>query len=275
MSHIYYAEQVSLLHDHANNESTSGFPGLLNYTNWSGHLGDWCPAVGHASVSTLLNSHHVILDYDAVVDLLSTLASQDEQHGGDEQHAQTIEPMPSKQEIEQWTETARASFVSAFLRNVTVPGTEPPATCGSVPESRALQLGCPSNQKVAKVIFAGYGVPAGSCATGFRSNSSCFLDIRSEVSALCLGQVECSVECELIPGKRVCAGVDVHDPCSGVHKHLFVSLQCSADSTSESIGTRREDLPLSSGAIVGPAFSDPYPPTRGSGPQPQTEGAPH
>jgi hypothetical protein len=33
---------VSLLHDHANNESTSAFPGLLNYTNWSGHLVSLC-----------------------------------------------------------------------------------------------------------------------------------------------------------------------------------------------------------------------------------------
>ena len=259
---------VSVLHDHANNASTSGFPGLLNYTNWSGHLGDWCPAVGHSSVSTLLNSHHVILDYDAVVDLLDTLASQEKHHG---EHAQTSEPMPSKQEIEQWTETARASFVNAFLRNITVPGTDPLATCGSVPENQVLQLGCPNNQTVTNVIFAGYGVPAGSCATGFRSNSSCFLDIRSEVSGLCLGQAECSVECEVIPGKRICAGVDVHDPCGGIHKHLFVSIQCSADGTSESINTWRDGLPLD--AIVGPAFSDPYPPNRGSGPQPQTEAA--
>ena len=32
------AMYVNLLHSHANNDSTSGFPGLLNYTSWSGHL---------------------------------------------------------------------------------------------------------------------------------------------------------------------------------------------------------------------------------------------
>jgi hypothetical protein len=31
------AAYVKVLHDHAN-EPTSHFPGLLNYTNWSGHL---------------------------------------------------------------------------------------------------------------------------------------------------------------------------------------------------------------------------------------------
>ena len=237
--------------------------------------GDWCPAVGTASVSTLLNSHHVILDFDAVVDLLN-LAGQDKQVGAERQQQRMTEPLPSKQEIEHWTETARSSFVKAFLHNITAPGTAPLSTCGSVPESHSLLLGCPSNQTITKVIFAAYGVPAGSCTAGFLSNNSCFLDIRKQVSATCVGKAECSVECEpRPPGKRICAGVDVQDPCEGVHKHLSVSIQCSAGleaAKSESMSVSNDDGG-SAVATLGPAFSDPYPPNYGAGPQKQTEAA--
>lgn len=227
-------------------------------------------------MSTLLNSHHVILDFDAVVDLFN-LVGQDKQVGAEGQGRMT-EPLPSRQEIEHWTEIARSSFAKAFLHNITAPGTAPLSTCGSVPESHALLLGCPSNQTIAKVIFAAYGVPAGSCAAGFRSNNSCFLDIRKQVSARCVGKAECSVECEpLPPGKRICAGVDVHDPCEGVHKHLSVSIQCSVGGTSTLLEAQRESMSVDDGgsavATLGPAFSDPYPPNHGAGPQKQTEAA--
>ena len=233
--------------------------------------GDWCPAVGHSSVSTLLNSHHAILDFDAVVDLLN-LADLDERYGHDQHHqAQVTGPIPSKQEIQQWAETARASFVNAFLRNITVPGTKALPTCGSVPENKVLLLGCPINQSIVKVVFAGYGVPAGSCATGLHSNSTCYADVRREVSAVCLGQTECSVECELVPHKRVCAGVNISDPCSGVPKSLSVSVECSARDKSTAAEPGRETLSDSDNPISGPTFSDPYPPKPGDGPQLQTE----
>ena len=70
---------VELLHSFANNAS-SDFPGLLNYTSWKGtHLGDWVPAVGRSACSTLLNSHHLILDLDATATLLHSteLAASD------------------------------------------------------------------------------------------------------------------------------------------------------------------------------------------------------
>eukprot|EP01043_Picozoa_sp_COSAG02_P038649 COSAG02_NODE_2996_length_7581_cov_35.324111_5_plen_340_part_00 len=241
--------------------------------------GDWCPAVGQASVSTLLNSHHVILDFDAVVDLLN-LAGQDKQVGAErQQQGWMTEPLPSKQEIKHWTETARSSFVKAFLHNITAPGTAPLSTCGSVPESHTLLLGCRSNQTIANVTFAAYGVPAGSCTAGFLSNHSCFLDIRKQVSAMCVGKAECSVECEPHPpGKRICAGVDVHDPCEGVHKHLSVSIQCSAGGSSTLLEANRETMSVaddrgSAVATLGPAFSDPHPLHYGAGSQEQTEAA--
>jgi hypothetical protein len=242
---------VDLLHTYSDNASTSDLPGLLNYSNWSGHLGDWCPVVGKSSVSTLLNSHHVILDTDAVIELLE-MARDDSRE------------QPSQTELAQWALTARTSFAKAFLHNITVPGTEPPPTCGSVAEGTPLALGCPTGQTISVVYFAGYGMPAGACATGLRSNATCYLDIRSQVSAKCLGQSECSVECGTVLKKRNCAGVDVPDPCGGVHKHLSVSVGCSGDTAAQLEGD---------GAIIGPAFRDLYPPDPAVGPQPQTEAA--
>ena len=259
---------VSLLHSHANNASTSEFPGLLNYTHWAGHLGDWCPAVGKASVSTLLNSHHLILDTDAAVQLLKQAREQQLPGGGSAPSSS-----PSEAELVVWAATARESFVKAFLRNVTVPGTAPTPrlTCGIVPEKVPLELSCPAGQAISKVVFAGYGIPVGSCATGLRANESCYLDIRSHVAAKCVGESQCSVECEATVGKRVCAGVDVSDPCSGVPKHLSVAVNCSASESAADAAAATTLLPEA--AIVGPAFHDPYPPDPSLGPQLQTEAA--
>ena len=189
------AAYVSLLHSHADNASASTFPGLLNYTNWPGHLGDWCPAVGDASVSTLLNSHHLILDTDAAVALL--------QQGREHARGLSLAAAgPSEAELTAWAKTARESFVKAFLRNVTVPGTAPPPTltCGTASENAPLELSCPAGQTISRIVFAGYGVPAGTCATGLRPSEACYLDIRTQVSAKCAGKPACSVECDLSPG---------------------------------------------------------------------------
>ena len=262
------AAYVRLLHLHSDNASTSDFPGLLNYTNWPGHLGDWCPVVGKASVSTLLNSHHVILDTDAVVELLEMAARGPDSRETDREQALAPAGHPSKEEFAEWALTARKSFTKAFLRNITVPGTapKPTVTCGSVLESEPLDLLCPTGQTISDIIFAGYGIPAGTCATGLRSNASCYQDVQSEVSAKCLGQSGCSVECVSVPEQRICAGVDVPDPCGGVHKHLSVSITCSGEATA--LHSYAHGRP-----IVGPAFRDLYPPNPSVGPQPQTEAA--
>jgi hypothetical protein len=250
---------VSLLYAHSDNASTPT-AGLLNYSNWRGHLGDWCPAVGQASVSTLLNSHHVILDLDAAVELLELSDPERQLQAG-----------PSKDELLQWAQTARASFLKTFLRNVTVPGTCA-VTCGVVPEKQVLHLKCSGDETIAQVTFAGYGIPGpGSCAAGLRSNASCYVNVRSQVEKLCLGQSECSVECKVVPGKRICAGIDVRDPCLGVHKDLSVSIKCSGNAT---VSNTSSVSPLDDdGAVVGPAFRDLYPPHISRGPQLQTEAA--
>ena len=247
---------VELLHSHAN-APTSNFPGLLNWTNWSGHLGDWVPVLGKSAVSTLLNSHHLILDIDAALALLQ----------GAKQDGAVGRVALSEADLVRLARTARESFRAAFLRNVTVqsPGM---ASCGSVRERQPLELSCSAGQTISQVIFAGYGLPNGTCATGLQPNAQCFLDVRSPVSAMCVGQSQCVVECDLSPGKRLCAGVSVHDPCGGVAKDLSVSVRCSTEPGAPAPGP-----------LVGLAFQDLHgrishgPAVPGAGVQPQTEAA--
>ena len=98
------------------------------------------------------------------------------------------------------------------------------------------------------------------CAAGFTANSTCYLDVRDQVSAKCVGQRQCSIECKPErPDKRICAGINVTDPCSGVHKYLSVSVDCAGDEKLQ--------------PATGPAFRDLYPPDPAVGPQPQTEAA--
>ncbi len=115
------AAYVQLLHSYANGPD-SGLPGLLNATSMNStgwpksNLGDWFPAKGGGvrSVSTLLNSHHLILGADAAVALQQLAAAA----------GRRISPQVPAAELEQWAATARRSFVQAFLHNVSVPGPE-------------------------------------------------------------------------------------------------------------------------------------------------------
>jgi hypothetical protein len=116
------AAYVQLLHSYAN-DPESGLPGLLNATSISdstgwpkSNLGDWLPAKGGGarSVSTLLNSHHLILGADAAAALQRQAAAAGRR---------TFSQVPAA-ELERWAATARRSFAQAFLQNVSVPGPE-------------------------------------------------------------------------------------------------------------------------------------------------------
>ena len=266
------AAYVGLLHSFANSP-TSDFPGLLNATSsgsvgWAGRLGDWCPAVqapGQRQVSTLLNSHHLILDTDAAVSLLEwhDEDSLSASGPGDRPRDAYADAGPSASELAQWAATARSSFAKAFLHNITFPVTGP-VVCGSAPEKIPLELTCGGGQTIERVGFAGYGLPNGTCTAGFRPNTECYLDVSPQVAAACLGKPTCSIECDPVyPQKRVCAGTNVPDPCAGIAKTLSVSVECSMASP---------ELPPSTGPISGLAFRDLYPPASCQ-PQAQTEAA--
>lgn len=264
------AAYVALLHMFANNAST-GTEGLLNSSAWDGNLGDWCPAIGPpgGKCSTLLNSHHLILDIDAAVTLL-----QQSRQGG---IANALDAgIPTEAELLDWASTARTSFAKAFLRNITVPGTgtpnaPPSQLCGSAHEGNALALSCGDpRQTIDQITFAGYGLTNGSCSSrgGFHPNSKCYFDVSHEVSKICVGRSACSVECVArVPHLRICAGANVNDPCQGISKQLAVSATCTP-----SPSPSPSPSPFPNKPIVGLAFRDLYPPAQ-NGPQAQTEAA--
>ena len=281
------ANYAALLHSYANNES-SAFPGLLNATSvdhvgWPGtRLGDWVPAAaGGVRVSTLLNSHHMILDYDAAASMLRWTGNSTNQ---DASAARSVSPppeTPSAAELEHWAVVARESFAKAFLHNITVPGTGPSppgpsppgpsppgpphaGKCGSALERHPIDLSCGAG-KITSVVFAGYGTVNESAATcPFAPNSTCYVDVSSEVAAACVGRSSCSVECAPFAGqKRICAGVNVNDPCHKVQKHLSVAVSCSS---SPPVREKKGE------SIVGLAFRDVEVPEE-KRPQAQTEAA--
>ena len=258
------ANYVALLHTFANNASfNSAFPGLLNTTAWNGHLGDWCPAVGSSGTSTLLNSHHLILDIDAAVALLNRSAVG---RGG-----VVAAGIPHVADLVRWASTARASFSKAFLHNITVPGASS-TTCATVPERTSAVLSCNGGlgATIEQITFAGYGVANGSCATQFRPDFKCYTDVSSAVAAACVGKPTCTVECYAARTssgpERLCAGVNFSDPCAGVAKTLSVSIACSTAPTSPSPSPAPNHQ-----RTAGLAYHDPYPP--GETVQPQTEAA--
>ena len=253
------AAYVELLQSYANSVR---LPGLLNASAWPGtHLGDWVPAVGTSAVSTLLNSHHLILDADSVV-VLQRLSGTLPATG-----------VSAEAELAHRAATARDSFFTAYLHNITLPNPKPPSpghprtTCGSVLEKQSLALTCgEGGGKIDRVIFGGYGIPNGTCAEGgFQPNHDCFLDIRPQLAAACVGLPQCTVECDSVPHQRICAGTNVSDPCGGTQKHLSVSVACS--------GPAPPPPPPPPAPTVGLSFHDLDPPPGKPLVQTQTEAA--
>ena len=251
-------------------------------------IGAWAPVryrvqFGASFRSTLLNSHHLILDTDAAVALLDWPPPGQDGPSVRGRGGGAVAPGPSASELTRWAATARSSFARAFLHNVTIPGTGP-VTCGSAPERAPITLSCGPGRTISRVLFAGYGLRNGTCTAGFHPNTTCYHDVSPAVAAACLGKPACSIECDPVyPKKRVCAGASVPDPCGGVVKRLSVSVACAAavpPSLSPQPPHSAGPLPLSpqpphsatAGPIAGLAFRDLDPPASCQ-PQAQTEAA--
>lgn len=94
-------------------------------------------------------------------------------------------------------------------------------TCNMVPESATLSLACPDGV-IDKVDFASYGTPEGECPS-LRHHSACDVDVSDIVTAECVGQTSCTLQCH----GDSCNGQAVKDPCYGTKKNLAVSVGCS------------------------------------------------
>lgn len=109
--------------------------------------------------------------------------------------------------------------LSGMHAQLGAPPNAAPVKCGTALEGMVLTLGgCPAG-----VIFASYGLPKGSCATGFTANSACeAAHAPSIVSKLCVGKSSCKVGATVpeFGGK---------DPCMGTTKHLSAAIHCAGD----------------------------------------------
>ncbi|GMY06727.1 beta-galactosidase 16 [Fagus crenata] len=91
--------------------------------------------------------------------------------------------------------------------------------CQRNPDRRPnVQLQCPPNSTISKILFASFGTPSGDCesqalGTCHTSNS------RAIVEKECLGKSKCSI--------IVSSHTFGDDPCPGIPKALLVDAQCA------------------------------------------------
>ena len=89
--------------------------------------------------------------------------------------------------------------------------------CSLVPEGQAVQLSCPTNQKISNIDFASYGVPVGSCDSNLEPSQCHASSSVAEVSERCLDKQSCSF---------VASNGIFSDPCHGRPKKLGVRYTC-------------------------------------------------
>lgn len=89
--------------------------------------------------------------------------------------------------------------------------------CGLASENKSASLQCPTGTTISRIEFASYGLPTGSCETGFAQASCHAASSKSKVEAACLGKSSCTVAAS--------NGV-FGDPCSGKAKRLAIVYTC-------------------------------------------------
>ena len=103
-------------------------------------------------------------------------------------------------------------------------------TCGAEEEQRALHLACPnsSNALISRFSAAFYGIPEGSCSSGWKAGSCNSPNASSLLQPLCVGKPSC----ELVCSQMYCGTPDephaayVGDPCYLHVKTLAVAVMC-------------------------------------------------
>ena len=95
--------------------------------------------------------------------------------------------------------------------------TTPSPTCNVVPEHASITMSCAAGQ-ISNVLFASYGTPSGTCATGFKVNQTCnAASTVAYVTKQCVGAQTCTISAE----NNVFT-----DPCYGTFKALAIQVEC-------------------------------------------------
>lgn len=93
-----------------------------------------------------------------------------------------------------------------------------PKKCVTGPENSRLELACPSNEVIVKIVFASYGTPLGSCHQGLNV-SKCHAPISLRVlKQHCLGKKNCSIMAQ----NQEFGG----DPCANTPKTIAARVKC-------------------------------------------------
>jgi hypothetical protein len=85
------------------------------------------------------------------------------------------------------------------------------------------QLGCGAGKVIDRVVFADFGIPTGSCSSGFAPGNCSAANASAAVASICVGKQSCSVP------------VNVRtfgDPCKLMPKRLAVQVACKSASPS-------------------------------------------
>ncbi|KAI4307247.1 hypothetical protein L6164_030453 [Bauhinia variegata] len=84
-----------------------------------------------------------------------------------------------------------------------------------------LQLNCPANSTVSRILFASYGQPTGNCLSEYKTITRCHSpNSKAVVTKACLGKTRCSI------GVR--SKIFGADPCPNGQKALLVEVQCAS-----------------------------------------------
>eukprot|EP01043_Picozoa_sp_COSAG02_P010776 COSAG02_NODE_386_length_23297_cov_32.396457_8_plen_372_part_00 len=101
-----------------------------------------------------------------------------------------------------------------------------PTRCAETVEFKSIDLGCPAGKTIDAVLFASFGTPHGSCATGFHVDPACNANssVMKYVTAVCIGKNNCSVT-----ASSETFGYPHGHPCVNTQKSLAAQIHCTGD----------------------------------------------
>lgn len=91
--------------------------------------------------------------------------------------------------------------------------------CSQVSQAfSTISIACPSNSVISSVLFADYGLPQGTCSSGFVPGS-CNYSHLAAAADICVGQSQCVMSA---------SGRGLPDPCVNISKTTTLMAQCTA-----------------------------------------------
>jgi hypothetical protein len=124
----------------------------------------------------------------------------------------------------QWMWQTKPADGVTVIDNPAIPYFGSASVCASAPETQGAVLTCPANKLIARLAFASYGTPTGTCET-FATGSCNASTSLSVANAACAGKTTCTV-----------AATDTNfgSTCAGTTKQLALRAVC--DSTAATCG---------------------------------------